>query len=481
MLATPDYSIAARRRRRRRHRRARRPSTPRWRSRRSGGRRARLRREAARHHARRRRVASPTPRTQPAATAFLSATSSSTIPPCGHCSRLPVDGAVGDVTHVRSRRLNLGKIRTHETSGGALRPHDVALCLAILGPGVSRRERLVAAPARRVRGQTLPTPTSPSPVGDRRTSRCRGWTRTARRGSMPSARRRRAAFEGLARRRHPGAPRLRTQSAPAPVAGAARSDRVRSGRAAAARTRAFLDSDLNRNARADQRAAPPSTSSQSSNRLGRGAPAGPSRNRRSHEPPPVAPHRVAHETAVVDEPSRSGRHPHLALQPRDGARDDRPRLQYRPERHDRRLQRPIGDNVKIQNNVSIYGGVVLEDDVFCGPSMVFTNVSTPRSGTPRNGSGHYLRTLVKRGATIGANATSSAARRSASTASWAPAPSSPATSPPTGWSTATPPACTVMPASAACASRSRRTRRSARACGRRYRKHGPIVEQEGAR
>lgn len=63
----------------------------------------------------------------------------------------------------------------------------------------------------------------------------------------------------------------------------------------------------------------------------------------------------------------------------------------------------IGNNVKIQNNVSIYTGVELEDDVFCGPSCVFTNVSTPRSQIVRR---HlYERTLVRRGATIGANAT----------------------------------------------------------------------------
>lgn len=65
----------------------------------------------------------------------------------------------------------------------------------------------------------------------------------------------------------------------------------------------------------------------------------------------------------------------------------------------------IGNNVKIQNNVSVYEGVVLEDDVFCGPSMVFTNVTTPRSGTPRNTSADYAPTMVKRGASIGANAT----------------------------------------------------------------------------
>lgn len=63
----------------------------------------------------------------------------------------------------------------------------------------------------------------------------------------------------------------------------------------------------------------------------------------------------------------------------------------------------IGSNVKIQNNVSVYEGVELEDDVFCGPSMVFTNVVNPRSHVPRKT--EYKRTLVRRGATIGANAT----------------------------------------------------------------------------
>ena len=62
----------------------------------------------------------------------------------------------------------------------------------------------------------------------------------------------------------------------------------------------------------------------------------------------------------------------------------------------------IGDNVKIQNNVSVYTGVTLEDDVFCGPSMVFTNVINPRSHIERKT--EYKKTLVKRGATIGANA-----------------------------------------------------------------------------
>jgi len=63
----------------------------------------------------------------------------------------------------------------------------------------------------------------------------------------------------------------------------------------------------------------------------------------------------------------------------------------------------IGNNVKIQNNVSVYEGVELEDDVFCGPSMVFTNVMNPRSHVPRKS--EYRKTLVRRGASIGANAT----------------------------------------------------------------------------
>lgn len=65
----------------------------------------------------------------------------------------------------------------------------------------------------------------------------------------------------------------------------------------------------------------------------------------------------------------------------------------------------IGNDVKIQNNVAVYEGVTLEDYVFCGPSMVFTNVLTPRSEFPRNTSGDYVKTLVKRGSSIGANAT----------------------------------------------------------------------------
>ena len=65
----------------------------------------------------------------------------------------------------------------------------------------------------------------------------------------------------------------------------------------------------------------------------------------------------------------------------------------------------IGNHVKIQNNVSVYEGVVLEDYVFCGPSMVFTNVRTPRSAFPRNTAADYLETRVKHGASIGANAT----------------------------------------------------------------------------
>lgn len=63
----------------------------------------------------------------------------------------------------------------------------------------------------------------------------------------------------------------------------------------------------------------------------------------------------------------------------------------------------LGNNVKVQNNVSIYTGVTCEDDVFLGPSMVFTNITNPRSAVVRKG--NYTQTIVKRGASIGANAT----------------------------------------------------------------------------
>lgn len=65
----------------------------------------------------------------------------------------------------------------------------------------------------------------------------------------------------------------------------------------------------------------------------------------------------------------------------------------------------IGNNVKLQNNISLYDGVFLEDDVFCGPSCVFTNIINPRSAVNRNDPKFYKKTVVRQGATIGANAT----------------------------------------------------------------------------
>jgi len=65
----------------------------------------------------------------------------------------------------------------------------------------------------------------------------------------------------------------------------------------------------------------------------------------------------------------------------------------------------IGNYVKIQNNVSVYEGVTLEDYVFCGPSMVFTNILDPRSKYPQVGAAYYIKTLVKEGASLGANST----------------------------------------------------------------------------
>jgi len=65
----------------------------------------------------------------------------------------------------------------------------------------------------------------------------------------------------------------------------------------------------------------------------------------------------------------------------------------------------VGNNVKIQNNVSVYDGVTLKDDVFCGPSCVFTNIINPRAAIPRNSAKHHKKTIIEKGATIGANAT----------------------------------------------------------------------------
>jgi UDP-2-acetamido-3-amino-2,3-dideoxy-glucuronate N-acetyltransferase len=65
----------------------------------------------------------------------------------------------------------------------------------------------------------------------------------------------------------------------------------------------------------------------------------------------------------------------------------------------------IGNQVKIQNNVSVYEGVELEDFVFCGPSMVFTNIANPRSEFPQRGTQFYIKTVVRKGASLGANCT----------------------------------------------------------------------------
>lgn len=113
----------------------------------------------------------------------------------------------------------------------------------------------------------------------------------------------------------------------------------------------------------------------------------------------------AHETAIIDEGARIGEHTkiwhfsHVMKGAVIGARCSLGQNVFIASNVE------IGHNVKLQNNVSVYEGVVLEDDVFCGPSMVFTNVINPRSAFPRNTSADYRTTLVKRGGTIGANAT----------------------------------------------------------------------------
>lgn len=111
----------------------------------------------------------------------------------------------------------------------------------------------------------------------------------------------------------------------------------------------------------------------------------------------------AHETAIIDSPCRIGAGTkiwHFSHVMKDCQIGERVNIGQNVVISPGCI---IGNNCKIQNNVSIYTGVVLEDDVFCGPSMVFTNVVNPRAFVERKS--EYRTTLVKRGASIGANAT----------------------------------------------------------------------------
>lgn len=111
----------------------------------------------------------------------------------------------------------------------------------------------------------------------------------------------------------------------------------------------------------------------------------------------------AHETAIIDAGARIGdgtriwHWVHVCAGARIGARCSFGQNVFVANRV------VIGDNVRIQNNVSVYDDVTLEDDVFCGPSMVFTNVINPRAHVSRKD--EYLKTLVRRGASLGANST----------------------------------------------------------------------------
>ncbi|MBA3771224.1 MAG: N-acetyltransferase [Ramlibacter sp.] len=111
----------------------------------------------------------------------------------------------------------------------------------------------------------------------------------------------------------------------------------------------------------------------------------------------------AHPSAIIDEGAQIGEgcriwhFVHVSAKARIGARCSLGQNVYVGN------DVGIGDNVKIQNNVSVYDAVTIEDDVFCGPSMVFTNVYNPRSAVTRKN--EYRRTLVRKGATLGANCT----------------------------------------------------------------------------
>jgi UDP-2-acetamido-3-amino-2,3-dideoxy-glucuronate N-acetyltransferase len=117
----------------------------------------------------------------------------------------------------------------------------------------------------------------------------------------------------------------------------------------------------------------------------------------------VPPNYFAHASAVVDSPVRIGEGTKIWHFSHVMANSTIGRLCNLGQNVHVASDVHIGDNVKIQNNVSLYTGVRLEDDVFCGPSMVFTNVMTPRSHVNRKS--EYRETLVKRGATLGANST----------------------------------------------------------------------------
>lgn len=111
----------------------------------------------------------------------------------------------------------------------------------------------------------------------------------------------------------------------------------------------------------------------------------------------------AHETAIIDEGCTIGKgskiwhFSHLMSKSRLGENCNIGQNCYIAD------DVVLGHNVKVQNNVSIYTGVICEDDVFLGPSMVFTNIINPRSAVPRKD--EYKKTLIKKGASIGANAT----------------------------------------------------------------------------
>lgn len=112
-----------------------------------------------------------------------------------------------------------------------------------------------------------------------------------------------------------------------------------------------------------------------------------------------------HESAYVDEPSEIGQDTKIwhFTHVQSGARIGKKCILGQNVNIGNNVT--IGDFVKIQNNVSVYEGVTLEDYVFCGPSMVFTNIADPRSKYPQAGKEFYIKTLVKEGASFGANST----------------------------------------------------------------------------
>ena len=314
-------------------------------------------------------------------------------------------GALGRLQYLYSNRLNLGKVRREEDILWSFAPHDMSMILSLVGRGAERGQATGGAIICTGRSPTSRRRIWRFPAASRRTSSCPGCTRSRSRSSSWSATARwpcsMTACHGVKsccsiRTASTGARRCRCRSAPRPTAVA-----LDEGEPLEFECRHFLDCVAT--------GARPRTDGQEGLRvlrvLTRASESLKSRRRAARHRPsrPPFPGVQIHPSAFVDEPCEIGagtRIWHFAhILPRTRIGRDcsfGQNVMVGPDV-------TVGDGCKIQNNVSIYKGVTLEDGVFCGPSCVFTNVNNPRAEVERKD--EFRPTLVKRGATIGANAT----------------------------------------------------------------------------